>query len=117
MSPEEQNKIRDRQRDQYKELELKYKRYDVLARGIGAFAAIASAIAAFVALRGNTELSTVTPELSPTAPAASPASPSEPSRASTLAPSNVAAPSNPEVLQPSPAIIEDDDDYLEDDDD
>jgi len=54
MSFEEQNKTRD----QYKEIELKYKRYDVLARVIGAFAVIASAIAAFVALRGYTGFST-----------------------------------------------------------
>lgn len=50
MNDGEQDKLRDK----YKEIELKYKRFDVFARGIGAFAAIASAIAAFLAIRGYT---------------------------------------------------------------
>jgi hypothetical protein len=112
MSFEEQNKIRD----QYKEIELKYKRYDVLARVIGAFAAIASAIAAFIALRGYTGFSTATPQPSPTAPVVSPASPSVP-KASTTTPSKVASPSNLEALQPSPSNPKDDDDRRDDDDD
>jgi hypothetical protein len=50
MSTEEQKQFKDK----YKETELKYKRYEVLVRGLGAFAAIASAIAAFLAIRGYT---------------------------------------------------------------
>jgi hypothetical protein len=56
----------EQQRDKYKEAELKYKRLDVITRGVGAFAAIASAIAAFLAIRGYTGFPNSVPQVAPT---------------------------------------------------
>lgn len=117
------NGEQDKLRDKYKEIELKYKRFDVFARGIGAFAAIASAIAAFLAIRGYTGSSTPTLPPSTTTPAvSSPASPT-PSKASVATPTPSNSPSIEALNSPSsnqskpatPKARDDDDDFDEDD--
>lgn len=100
MDTEEQN----RSRDKYKETELKYKRYDLLARWLGAFAAIASATVAFSATRGYTRFPGFTSQSSPTAPVVSP---SVPAKASIAAPVRASS-------TPSP-IADDDRNEVDDD--